>query len=112
MIVLVTSGTRCLLGRKREWPAGRFSTLAGFVEFGETLEECVVREIREESGVAIARDSIRFVASQPWLFPCTLLLGIICEASTEAITVGEEELQDVAWFDADAVRAALADDAA
>jgi len=100
VIVLVFSGHRCLLGRKAEWPEGRFSTLAGFVEFGESLEECLVREVQEESGVIVKRDSIRFVASQPWLFPRSLMVGFIAEAEETSITVDEEEMEAVEWFEA------------
>ena len=72
---------RCLLGRKASWPAGRYSTLAGFLEFGETLEECVGREVYEESGVRIDRDSMRFVGSAPWLFPHSMMVGFIVSAA-------------------------------
>lgn len=84
VIVLVTdaAGERCLLGRKAEWPAGRYSTLAGFLEFGETLDECVAREVQEESGVAVERSSIRYVASQPWLFPRSMMVGFVVRAQT------------------------------
>lgn len=73
MLVLDRARGRCLLGRQARWPAGRYSTLAGFVEFGESLEECVVREVKEESGVLCDRSSLQFVASQPWSFPRSLM---------------------------------------
>jgi len=107
VIMLVTSGDKCLLGRQASWPAGRYSTLAGFAEFGETLEECVLREVREESGVYVARASVRFVASQPWLFPRSLMVGFIAEADTEALTV-DDELDGAGWFDREYVRSQLA----
>jgi len=107
MIVLVTSGRRCLLGRKASWPPGRFSALAGFVEFGETLEECVRREVREESGVVVDDHSIRFVASQPWLFPRSLLLGFTAEAADDTIDVDQDELEEVKWFEASYLRRQL-----
>ena len=88
--------------------AGRFSTLAGFVEFGETLEECVLREVREESGVAVRRDSVRFVASQPWLFPRSLMVGFLAEADSDALDVDETELDGAAWFEREYVREQLA----
>jgi len=110
VIVLVVDGHRCLLGRKANWPAGRFSTLAGFVEFGETLEECVVREVHEESGVVVARDSIRFVASQPWLFPRSLMVGFIADAARTDVSVDRDELEDASWFHADHVRESIAAD--
>lgn len=108
VIVLVVQGSRCLLGRKAAWPEGRYSTLAGFVEFGETLEECIVREVHEEAGVSVDRASVRFVASQPWLFPRSLMFGFIVEAAETSVTVDHEELQDAAWFEAAEVRASLA----
>ena len=89
---------------------GRYSTLAGFVEFGESFEECLVREVLEESGVKVARDSIRSVASQPWLFPRSLMAGYIAEAEDESLTVDHDELEDAAWFDAEQVRSSLAND--
>ncbi|CAK9075504.1 NAD-capped RNA hydrolase NudC (DeNADding enzyme NudC) (NADH pyrophosphatase) [Durusdinium trenchii] len=108
MLVLVTDGDRCLLGRKASWPAGRFSALAGFVEFGETLEECVIREVREESGVLVDPKSICFVASQPWLFPRSLLLGFTAKPVSTEIKL-TEELEDVKWFEADYIEACLAE---
>lgn len=108
VIVLVTKGDRCLLGRNKRWPEGRYSTLAGFVEFGETLEECVLREMEEEAGVLCDRSTLRFVASQPWLFPRSLMVGYIVEASDDALRVDEAELQDAQWFDKEYVRAELA----
>ena len=78
VIVLVTRGDECLLGRNGRWPDGRYSTLAGFVEFGETLEECVLREMEEEAGVLCDRSTLRFVASQPWLFPRSILRQLQC----------------------------------
>ena len=99
---------RCLLGRPKTWAPGRWSTLAGFVEFGETLEESVVREIREEAGVAPARGvagSLTQVASQPWLFPRTLLVGYEAVVDDAApLQRQEDELQGLAWFDKEYVR--------
>ena len=108
VIVLVTRGDKCLLGRKREWPAGRYSTLAGFVEFGETLEECVLREMEEEAGVRCRRETIRFVGSQPWLFPRSLMVGYIIEAEDGELDVDEAELEDARWFEKAYVREQLA----
>mmetsp|Transcript_66422 Transcript_66422/g.110443 ORF Transcript_66422/g.110443 Transcript_66422/m.110443 type:complete len:344 (-) Transcript_66422:159-1190(-) len=99
IIVLVTRGNECLLGRKASWPEGRYSTLSGFVEFGETLEECVAREVQEESGVVINRETIRYVASQPWLFPRSLMVGFLVESYDGQVRIRDEELQDVRWFD-------------
>jgi len=107
-IVLVASpdNSKVLLGRKAAWPEGKWSTLAGFVEFGESLEECVCREVLEESGVEVDRSTLRHVASQPWPFPSSLMVGYACRAKTEAITV-DDELEDVAWFDRAFVAKAL-----
>ncbi len=97
IIVLVTAGDRCLLGRQARWTAGMFSTLAGFVEPGESLEETVAREVMEETGVRVART--RYHSSQPWPFPASLMLGFIAEA--EHIVpprVDPHELEAAAWF--------------
>lgn len=106
IITLVTHGERCLLGRQPSWPEKRYSTLAGFVEPGETLEQAVVREVREEAGVEVA--SARYVASQPWPFPAALMLGYEAEAASDAISVGGE-LADARWFGADEMRRLIAD---
>jgi NAD+ diphosphatase len=94
--MLVTRGEEILLGRQSSWPPGRYSALAGFVEPGESLEEAVAREVREEAGVAIAAP--RYVASQPWPFPASLMLGFIAEHAGGEPHVGDAELEDVRWF--------------
>ena len=96
IIVIVRDGPRCLLGRQASWPDKRFSTLAGFVEPGETLEQAVAREVEEESGVRIS--AARYVASQPWPFPASLMLGFEADAAETAIRVGPE-LAEARWFD-------------
>jgi NAD+ diphosphatase len=98
IIVLVTdpSGERALLGRQASWPEGRYSTIAGFVEPGESLEEAVVREVAEETGVQVAQ--VAYDSSQPWPFPSSLMLGFSAVARTEAITLRDGELQDARWF--------------
>jgi NAD+ diphosphatase len=108
IIVLVTSGDRCLLGRKPEWPPKRYSTLAGFVEPGESLEAAVVREVREEAGVDV--ESVRYYASQPWPFPSSLMLGFRAEAAGDGIDVGEDELEDARWFTRQEMRDSIADE--
>jgi NAD+ diphosphatase len=97
VIMLVHDGERCLLGRKPEWPAGMHSTLAGFVEPGESLEEAVAREVMEETGVAVG--AVRYHSSQPWPFPASLMLGFHAEARSTDITVDPEELEHAAWYD-------------
>ncbi|MGD9582360.1 MAG: NAD(+) diphosphatase [Lysobacterales bacterium] len=101
MIVLVHDGDRCLLGRKADWPANRFSTLAGFLEPGETLEDCVRREVFEESGVRVG--ACQYVANQPWPFPASLMVGFTAIAETREIRVGAE-LAEARWFSAAELR--------
>jgi NAD+ diphosphatase len=106
VIMLATRGERALLGRNRRRPGARFSCLAGFVEPGETLEEAVRREVREESGVRCGR--VRYLATQPWPFPSSLMIGFLAEALTEEISVDPEELAEARWFTRDEVREMVA----
>jgi NAD+ diphosphatase len=96
VIVLVADAERCLLGHQAAWGAGRYSTLAGFVEPGETLEEAVAREVFEETAVRIAAPAYR--GSQPWPFPSSLMLGFEAAPVTLTIAVDGAELQDARWF--------------
>jgi NAD+ diphosphatase len=98
IIVLVTdaSGERALLGRQAAWPAGRYSTIAGFVEPGESLEDAVEREVLEETGVQVG--DVEYHSSQPWPFPSSLMLGFRAVARSEAITLRDGELEDARWF--------------
>lgn len=96
IIVLVTHGDRCLLGRQASWAAGQYSTLAGFVEPGESLEEAVAREVREETGVALGE--IDYHSSQPWPFPSSLMVGFTATAVSDQIRVDGVELEDARWF--------------
>ena len=105
VIVAVSDGARLLLGRQASWPARRYSTLAGFVEPGETLEQTVVREVFEESGVRVR--GCRYLASQPWPFPSSLMLGFVAEAGPDEPRANDEELEDARWFTRDEVGAAL-----
>ncbi len=105
VIVAVSDGARLLLGRQAGWPARRYSTLAGFVEPGETLEQTVVREVFEESGVRVR--GCRYLASQPWPFPSSLMLGFVAEAEPDEPRANDEELEDARWFTRDEVGAAL-----
>jgi len=105
VIAAVTDGPRLLLGRQKNWPERRWSVLAGFVEPGESLEQTVAREVLEESGVRVR--NARYLASQPWPFPGSLMLGFLAEAEPDDPVPGDE-LDDVRWFGADEVRAGLA----
>jgi NAD+ diphosphatase len=96
VIVLVTDGERALLGRQGAWPPGRYSTIAGFVEPGESLEDAVIREVREETGVRIG--AVEYHSSQPWPFPSSLMLGFTAHATSTDIDGTDEELEDVRWF--------------
>ncbi|MGY1410901.1 NAD(+) diphosphatase [Luteimonas sp. A611] len=105
VIVAVSDGQRLLLGREANWPPRRYSTLAGFVEPGETLEQTVVREVFEESAVRVR--SCRYLASQPWPFPSSLMLGFVAEAEPDEPVPADEELEDARWFSRDEIGAAL-----
>ncbi len=99
IIVLVANGERCLLGRNISWPEGRYSTIAGFVETGESLEDAVRREVFEETNIRI--EKVRYHSSQPWPFPSSLMLGFIAEADSsieQKIQLNDGELEDARWF--------------
>ena len=96
VIMAVTSGDEILLGRARRFPGGMYSTLAGFVEPGETLEDAVRREVLEETGIAVG--AIRYFGSQPWPFPNSLMIGFAAEALDRAIQLHDGELEDAGWF--------------
>ena len=96
IIVLVTDGERALLGRQAAWPAGQYSTIAGFVEPGESLEDAVAREVQEETGVMIT--DATYHSSQPWPFPSSLMVGFTGRAAADAVPRADEELEDARWF--------------
>jgi NAD+ diphosphatase len=105
VIVRVTDGADgLLLGRQASWPEGRFSLIAGYVEPGETLEEAVRREVVEESGVAV--DSVSYIASQPWPFPSSLMLGFSAVAARGNPSPADDELAEVCWFEREEVERA------
>jgi NAD+ diphosphatase len=102
VIMVVTSGEpgaedeRCLLGRQSVWPEGRYSTLAGFCEPGETLEDAVRREVAEEVGVVVGE--VEYFGNQPWPLPASLMLGFIARAETTEVTPDHHEIEDARWF--------------
>jgi NAD+ diphosphatase len=108
VIMLVHDGERCLLGRKPGWPAGMHSTLAGFVEPGESLEEAVAREVFEETGIRV--DRVTYHSSQPWPFPASLMLGFHARAVSHAITLDPDELEHAAWYERGVLLARQDDD--
>lgn len=108
VIMLAEYRGRVLVGRQHAWPQGRYSALAGFVEPGETIEEAVARELFEEAGIRV-RD-VRYVMSQPWPFPSSLMIACIAQADDDALTLDATEIEDAFWCDADAVRAAMAEE--
>lgn len=99
MIVAVedTAG-RILLGRRREWPEGWLSTLAGFVEAGESCEAAVIREVYEESGIHVDISSLRYLGSQPWPFPASLMLAYRAIATSTQVEMHDDEMSEVQWF--------------
>ena len=108
VIVAVSDGERLLLGRQAAWPARRYSTLAGFVEPGESLEAAIQREVWEESRVHVRH--ARYLASQPWPFPGSLMLGFIADAQSDVPETAQDELEDARWFTRVEVQAALRED--
>ncbi len=99
VIVLVRRPGEVLLTRKAEWPEGRYSLVAGFMDFGECLEEAVAREVLEETGVRIA--NIRYIGSQSWPFPSQLMVGFTADYVDGEVKVEEKELEDARWFSVD-----------
>lgn len=105
VIMLAVDEDRCLLGRQGQFPPGMYSALAGFVEPGESIEEAVAREVAEEAGIAVA--NVRYVASQPWPFASSLMIGCIADATTHDLRIDPDELEDARWFTRAEITAAL-----
>ena len=106
VIMLVTSGDKCLMGRQSQFPPTMWSCLAGFVEAAETIEQAVQREILEESGIHCT--DVRYYMTQPWPYPSSLMIGCTARATTTDITVDKTELEDARWFTRDEAAAMLA----
>ena len=107
-IAVVVSEDDCLLGRSPGWPENMYSALAGFVEPGESFEETARREIFEEANIQVGR--VRYLESQPWPFPSSLMIGCIAEAQTREIRIDTQEIADARWFSRSTLRSALAGD--
>lgn len=107
VIMLPVEADRCLLGRQAAWPPRMWSALAGFMEPGETIEEACAREVAEEVGIKVDHARADYVASQPWPFPSSLMIGLIVPALTSEVTVDQAELETARWFTRDEVRAML-----
>jgi NAD+ diphosphatase len=105
VIMLAEHDGRLLLGRQYHYPPNRYSALAGFVEVGETIEDAVARELKEEAGIGVA--DVTYVASQPWPFPSSLMFGCTSRALRDELTIDFAELEDARWFTRDDVAAAL-----
>jgi NAD+ diphosphatase len=106
VIMLAEHEDRLLLGRQPHYPPDRFSALAGFVEAGETIEAAVARELKEEAGIEVT--DVRYVASQPWPFPSSLMIGCRARALGDRLTIDFTELEDARWFTRAEVAAAVA----
>ena len=107
VIMLVVDGDRCLLGRQAAWPGSMYSALAGFVDQGETIEEAVRREVEEEAGLSVG--GVRYLSSQPWPFPSSLMIGCLARAESVDVKVDPGELAEARWFEREEIRKVLAE---
>ena len=108
VIMLAYRGDKALLGRQKMFPPGMYSALAGFIEPGETIEEAVRREVKEEAGIEVG--AVHYHSTQPWPFPSSLMIGCLAEATSEVIELDGEELEDARWVDRETLARSLAGD--
>ncbi|MCF8879616.1 NAD(+) diphosphatase [Hyphobacterium sp. SN044] len=108
VIMLPVDGDRCLLGRQAAWPPRMWSALAGFMEPGETIEEACARETAEETGIKVDHARAEYIASQPWPFPSSLMIGLIVPAISRDVTIDTAELETARWFTKAEIAAMLA----
>ena len=106
VIMLPCHGERCMLGRQEAWPPGLFSTLAGFLEPGETIEEACARELAEEAGLRTRQ--VRYHSTQPWPYPASLMIGLIAEVEDDEGAPNQTELSEVRWFSREEAQALVA----
>ena len=106
VIMLITNGNSVLMGRSPGWPEGMYSLLAGFIEPGETIEAAVRREVFEEAGIEVG--AVGYLASQPWAFPSSLMIGCFGEARTDNINIDPLEIEDARWFPREEILRAFA----
>jgi NAD+ diphosphatase len=105
VIMAVRHSGKLLLGRQKSWAPGMYSAIAGFMEPGETMEQAVAREVKEETGIVVGK--VHYIATQPWPFPASLMIGCVAEAASEAISLDDQELEAARWFDFADVRLML-----
>ncbi|MEO9168572.1 MAG: NAD(+) diphosphatase [Aestuariivirga sp.] len=105
VIMAVRHGGKLLLGRQKAWVADQYSAIAGFMEPGETMEQAVAREVLEETGITVGK--VHYIATQPWPFPSSLMIGCVAEAASSTIVLDEKELEAARWFDFADVRLML-----
>ncbi len=102
IVAVINEKDEILLGHQKSWDKGRYSVLAGFLNHGETLEQCVIREVREETGVKV--DTVEYIASQPWPFPCSLMVGFHATAKNQQICPQDDEIQHAMWVSRQALQ--------
>jgi len=105
VIMLPVNGERCLLGRQAAWPKGTYSALAGFLEPGESIEEACAREVFEEAGLRTTK--VRYHSTQPWPYPSSLMIGLICEVEDDNAAPDQTELEEVRWFTREEARSLI-----